>query len=218
MTDWLRDLWDFGDLEGTEHRLRARLDAETTDGARSEVLTQLARVEGLRSDGDPPVQKTPSPLRLTTGYCRNQSKGECSMSVKHVWVVLALVVAACGGGDDVGVQVDPPVAENAAGTQTTEGESTTQSTAAAAPTATTVAGAASSGGESIARVTIGDRQYEFALEGRFTQCRLFAGAALFGSGYTVDGDGTLQSTNDAGASVTFHLPVADWEAKGLDEP
>lgn len=48
MTDRLRGLWDFEDLDATERRLREQLDAEGTDDGRAEVLTQLARVEGLR--------------------------------------------------------------------------------------------------------------------------------------------------------------------------
>ncbi len=51
-TDRLRPLWDFDDLDGSETRLRAELDDETTDAGRAEVLTQLARVEGLRGDFD----------------------------------------------------------------------------------------------------------------------------------------------------------------------
>lgn len=50
MTDRLRPLWDFDDLDGTEARLRARLDEETGDPGRAEVLSQLARVDGLRGD------------------------------------------------------------------------------------------------------------------------------------------------------------------------
>lgn len=50
MGDRLRKLWDFNDLDATESRLRSQLDAEGDDGARAEVLTQLARVEGLRDD------------------------------------------------------------------------------------------------------------------------------------------------------------------------
>jgi tetratricopeptide (TPR) repeat protein len=46
--DRLRPLWDFDDLDATEGRLREQLDAEATDDGRAEVLTQLARVEGLR--------------------------------------------------------------------------------------------------------------------------------------------------------------------------
>jgi tetratricopeptide (TPR) repeat protein len=52
MDDRLRPLWDFGDLDATERRLRAALDAETTDQGRAEVLAELARVEGLRGDFD----------------------------------------------------------------------------------------------------------------------------------------------------------------------
>ena len=50
MPDRLRPLWDFDDLDATEARLTAQLEAETTDEARAEVLTQLARVAGLRDD------------------------------------------------------------------------------------------------------------------------------------------------------------------------
>ncbi len=52
MTDRLRPLWDFDDLDGSEQRLREQLERETTDGGRAEVLTQLARVEGLRDEFD----------------------------------------------------------------------------------------------------------------------------------------------------------------------
>lgn len=52
MPDRLRPLWDFDDFVATEARLREQLDLERTDEARAEVLTQLARVEGLRDDFD----------------------------------------------------------------------------------------------------------------------------------------------------------------------
>jgi tetratricopeptide (TPR) repeat protein len=52
MADRLRPLWDFADLPGTEERLCAQLVAEMDDAGRAEVLTQLARVEGLRGDFD----------------------------------------------------------------------------------------------------------------------------------------------------------------------
>jgi tetratricopeptide (TPR) repeat protein len=51
-SDRLRPLWDFDDLDASEQRFRARLEQETTDPGRAEVLTQLARVEGLRGDFD----------------------------------------------------------------------------------------------------------------------------------------------------------------------
>jgi tetratricopeptide (TPR) repeat protein len=50
--DRLRPFWDFDDLDGSERRLREQLDRETSDSGRAEVLTQLARVEGLRDDFD----------------------------------------------------------------------------------------------------------------------------------------------------------------------
>jgi tetratricopeptide (TPR) repeat protein len=50
MDDRLRLLWDFDDLDGTERHLRAQLETETSDAGRAEVLTQIARVCGLRGD------------------------------------------------------------------------------------------------------------------------------------------------------------------------
>jgi tetratricopeptide (TPR) repeat protein len=52
VTDRLRALWDFGDLDATEHRFRGALAGEESDAGRAEVLTQLARVEGLRNRFD----------------------------------------------------------------------------------------------------------------------------------------------------------------------
>lgn len=49
MSDRLRELWDFDDLDGSEERLRTRLAHEMGPG-RAEVLTQIARVEGLRGN------------------------------------------------------------------------------------------------------------------------------------------------------------------------
>jgi tetratricopeptide (TPR) repeat protein len=48
LPDRLRPLWDFDDLDASERRFREQLRLETTDAGRAEVLTQLARVEGLR--------------------------------------------------------------------------------------------------------------------------------------------------------------------------
>ena len=50
--DRLRPLWDFDDLDLSERRLTAQLDREADDAGRAEVLTQLARVEGLRGAFD----------------------------------------------------------------------------------------------------------------------------------------------------------------------
>jgi tetratricopeptide (TPR) repeat protein len=48
MGDRLRPLWDFDDLDATEERFRGLLAQESSDGRRAEILTQLARVQGLR--------------------------------------------------------------------------------------------------------------------------------------------------------------------------
>ena len=50
--DRLRPLWDFQDLELSARNLRAQLESEQDDGGRAEVLTQLARLEGLRGHFD----------------------------------------------------------------------------------------------------------------------------------------------------------------------
>lgn len=50
VADRLRADWDFDDLDGTEQRFRQLLAAESSDRRRAEVLTQLARVQGLRGD------------------------------------------------------------------------------------------------------------------------------------------------------------------------
>ena len=52
MGDRLRALWDFADLYASEARFREQLTRETTATGRAEVLTQLARIEGLRGDFD----------------------------------------------------------------------------------------------------------------------------------------------------------------------
>jgi tetratricopeptide (TPR) repeat protein len=50
MGDWLRAHWDFDDFDESERRFHELLAAETDDGRRAEILTQLARVHGLRGD------------------------------------------------------------------------------------------------------------------------------------------------------------------------
>jgi tetratricopeptide (TPR) repeat protein len=50
MADRLRPLWDFDDLDASEQRFRGQLALEESDAGRAEVLTQLARVQGLRDD------------------------------------------------------------------------------------------------------------------------------------------------------------------------
>jgi tetratricopeptide (TPR) repeat protein len=48
--DRLRPLWNFDDLDATEQRFREQLELEKSDNGRAEVMTQLARVAGLRGD------------------------------------------------------------------------------------------------------------------------------------------------------------------------
>jgi tetratricopeptide (TPR) repeat protein len=48
--DRLRPIWDFDDLDATERRFAVLLDAEEPGDGRAEVLTQLARIDGLRGD------------------------------------------------------------------------------------------------------------------------------------------------------------------------
>ncbi len=50
MDDRLRPLWNFDDLDVSEARLEEQLGREEDDAGRAEVLTQLARVAGLRDD------------------------------------------------------------------------------------------------------------------------------------------------------------------------
>jgi tetratricopeptide (TPR) repeat protein len=53
--DRLRPLWDFDDVDGSERRFEEQFQKETSDAGRAEVLTQLARVQGLRgkfAEGD----------------------------------------------------------------------------------------------------------------------------------------------------------------------
>ncbi|MGH3078588.1 MAG: hypothetical protein ACRDPZ_10430 [Gaiellaceae bacterium] len=50
MPDRLRPLWDFADLDASERRFRAALAEEPSPEGRAEILTQLARVEGLRGN------------------------------------------------------------------------------------------------------------------------------------------------------------------------
>src|SRR4029077_11579678 len=48
MADRMRPLWAFDDLAGSERRFTEQLEQESTGDGRAEVLTQLARVKGLR--------------------------------------------------------------------------------------------------------------------------------------------------------------------------
>jgi tetratricopeptide (TPR) repeat protein len=50
--DRLRPLWDFDELDASWTRLQEQLAREETDAGRAEVLTQLARVQGLQGNFD----------------------------------------------------------------------------------------------------------------------------------------------------------------------
>lgn len=52
MDDRLRPLWNFDDLDATEQRFREQFELEESEDGRAEVMTQLARVAGLRGDFD----------------------------------------------------------------------------------------------------------------------------------------------------------------------
>jgi tetratricopeptide (TPR) repeat protein len=50
VADRLRPLWDFDDLDTSERRFDEQLTKEASETGRAEVLTQLARVQGLRGE------------------------------------------------------------------------------------------------------------------------------------------------------------------------
>jgi tetratricopeptide (TPR) repeat protein len=52
MPDRLRSLWVFNDLDASEERFRKQVEEESSGEGKAEVLTQLARVRGLRGDFD----------------------------------------------------------------------------------------------------------------------------------------------------------------------
>jgi tetratricopeptide (TPR) repeat protein len=52
MPDRLPSLWDFSDLDASEQRFRKQVEEESSGEGKAEVLTQLARVHGLRGDFD----------------------------------------------------------------------------------------------------------------------------------------------------------------------
>jgi tetratricopeptide (TPR) repeat protein len=84
--DRLRLLWDFDDIDASERRLDEQLQSESSDAGRAEVLTQLARVQGMRgkfaegvrlidqaqalSDGSPAVEAR---IQIERGRLRNSN-------------------------------------------------------------------------------------------------------------------------------------------------
>jgi tetratricopeptide (TPR) repeat protein len=99
VTDRLRSLWNFDDLDTSEARFRAQLDEETTDEGRAEVLTQLARVEGLRGafeDGERYVKEADE-LAGTSAVARARidlERGRLRRSAGQKEAALPLFVSA----------------------------------------------------------------------------------------------------------------------------
>jgi tetratricopeptide (TPR) repeat protein len=103
MPNRLRPLWDFGDLDGSERRLREQLEREMTAEGRAEVLTQLARVEGLRgrfAEGDALLDDAAAAPR----YRVDLERGRLRRSGGDPDAALSLFVGAYDGalaaGDD----------------------------------------------------------------------------------------------------------------------
>jgi tetratricopeptide (TPR) repeat protein len=65
--DRLRPLWNFDDLDESQARLEAQLGDERSDEERAEVLTQLARVGGLRGDFDAGDRLLDEAVELASG-------------------------------------------------------------------------------------------------------------------------------------------------------
>jgi tetratricopeptide (TPR) repeat protein len=95
MSDPLRRLWDFGDLDATEARFRA---------LRAEALTQLARVEGLRerfAEGDRLLDEVDGEddprvrirVELERGRLR-RSGGDREAALPHFEAAFAVALAA----------------------------------------------------------------------------------------------------------------------------
>lgn len=98
MGDRLRALWDFDDIDGSELRFDEQLQAETSDAGRAEVLTQLARVQGMRgdfaggdrlidqaqalSDGSPAVEAR---IQLERGRLRNSDGDAGAALPMFIW-------------------------------------------------------------------------------------------------------------------------------------
>ena len=106
MDDRLRPLWDFDDLDGTERRLHEQLALEGSDEGRAEVLTQLARIAGLRgdfADGDALIDEA-SPLAGDDGVAHarielergrlRRSSGDRESALPHFESALDLALQA----------------------------------------------------------------------------------------------------------------------------
>ena len=106
MDDRLRPLWDFDDLDLSSQRLHAQLEIEESDAGRAEVMTQLARVAGLRGDfeiGDAWIDDAErlaggsdvalARIDLERGRLR-RSSGDCEAALPLFESAFAVAVAA----------------------------------------------------------------------------------------------------------------------------
>ncbi|HEV2216104.1 MAG TPA: tetratricopeptide repeat protein [Candidatus Dormibacteraeota bacterium] len=105
--DRLRRLWDFDDLEATGTRLGKQIDAETDDAGRAEVLTQLARLQGLRDE----FRAGEAVLRRAEGLAGNSKvariridleRGRLLRSSGDPAAALPLFVSACDAAIEAG--------------------------------------------------------------------------------------------------------------------
>lgn len=107
MGDRLRAAWDFDDLDATEQRFRQLLEQATTDAGRAEILTQLARVEGLRGripEGDRLVDEAEA-LADSSGAARVRvllERGRLRRSSGDSAAALQLFEAAFGVAEEAG--------------------------------------------------------------------------------------------------------------------
>jgi hypothetical protein len=120
---------------------------------------------------------------------------------RSVFVVLGLLLAACGGQDDTGP------ATTAAPSPTTEASSGTDGSVETTTPSVTDAGTTLGAGSAI--VTVGDMRYEFIAPESFPLCTVQADGSITGVGYTIDFEPTLSGTT--GASVTFAIQTNEWQ-------
>jgi tetratricopeptide (TPR) repeat protein len=115
MGDRLRAYWDFDDLDGTEERLRAQLDAETSDQGRAEVLAEVARVRGLRgefAEGDALLDEATDLNRGGVAAARiDLERGRLRRTSGDPSAARPLFESAFANADDAG---DPFIAADAA--------------------------------------------------------------------------------------------------------
>jgi len=98
--DRLRSLWDFNDLDASEHRFREQLGQERDDAGRGDVLTQLARIEGLRGNFDECARLLDEAEALGSGVRVPLERGRMFRSSGDVARAYPLFVEAFERADD----------------------------------------------------------------------------------------------------------------------